>query len=85
MRRRARHRIAEGAFGEVYAADRTSPMRKRVALKILKRGMDTGQVLHRFEAERQALALMNHSGIADIYDAGSTDEGRAACARRAGA
>lgn len=66
--------IGEGGFGVVYEADQTHPVRRRVALKVLKRGMDSKSILGRFEAERQALALMNHPGIAKILDAGETKD-----------
>ncbi len=68
--------IGEGGFGTVYMADQEKPVRRRVALKIIKLGMDTKQVIARFEAERQALALMDHPNIAKVFDAGSTDRGR---------
>jgi serine/threonine protein kinase/tetratricopeptide (TPR) repeat protein len=68
--------IGEGGFGVVYMAEQERPMRRRVALKILKPGMDTRQVVARFEAERQALALMDHPHIARVLDAGSTESGR---------
>jgi serine/threonine protein kinase/tetratricopeptide (TPR) repeat protein len=68
--------IGEGGFGVVWAAEQTEPVTRRVALKILKLGMDTRQVIARFEAERQALAMMDHPNIAAILDAGSTDGGR---------
>jgi tetratricopeptide (TPR) repeat protein len=63
-------------MGVVYLAEQTHPIRRRVALKVIKLGMDTRQVVARFEAERQALALMAHPGIARVFDAGSTPEGR---------
>jgi non-specific serine/threonine protein kinase/serine/threonine-protein kinase len=66
----------EGGMGVVYLAEQTEPVRRRVALKVIKRGMDTGEVIARFEAERQALALMDHPAIARIYDAGMTPRGR---------
>src|SRR5262245_11122612 len=69
-------RIGEGGMGEVWLAQQTQPIRRRVALKIIKAGMDTARVVARFEAERQALALMSHPSIAHIFDAGSTPEGR---------
>jgi serine/threonine protein kinase/tetratricopeptide (TPR) repeat protein len=69
-------RIGEGGFGVVYMAEQLEPVRRKVALKVLKPGMDTHQVIARFEAERQALALMDHPNIARIFDAGTTDEGR---------
>ena len=68
--------IGEGGFGVVFKAEQQEPMRRRVALKILKAGMDTRQVVARFEAERQALALMDHRHIAKVLDAGATDAGR---------
>jgi serine/threonine protein kinase/WD40 repeat protein len=69
-------KIGEGGFGEVWAAEQKKPVKRRVALKIIKLGMDTKQVVARFEAERQALALMDHPNIAKVLDAGSTDAGR---------
>ncbi len=66
-------RIGEGGFGSVYMAEQESPVRRRVALKIIKLGMDTKQVIARFEAERQALAMMDHPNIAKVLDAGATD------------
>jgi len=63
-------------MGEVWAAEQLRPVRRRVALKIIKRGMDTRQVVRRFEAERQALALMNHPNVARVFDAGETPRGR---------
>ena len=69
-------KIGEGGCGVVYMAEQEEPVRRRVALKILKLGMDTGQVVARFEAERQALALMDHPNIAKVYDAGATENGR---------
>jgi eukaryotic-like serine/threonine-protein kinase len=68
--------IGEGGFGAVYAAEQKEPVKRRVALKIIKLGMDTRQVVARFEAERQALALMDHPNIAKVLDAGATDTGR---------
>jgi eukaryotic-like serine/threonine-protein kinase len=68
--------IGEGGMGSVYMAEQEKPVRRRVAVKIIKLGMDTGQVIARFEAERQALALMDHPHIAKVLDAGSTDAGR---------
>ncbi len=68
--------IGEGGMGVVYMAEQTQPVRRRVALKIIKPGMDTHQVIARFEAERQALALMDHPNIAKVLDAGATDSGR---------
>src|SRR5215472_3206942 len=69
-------KIGEGGCGIVYMAEQTEPVRRRVALKVIKLGMDTVSVIARFEAERQALALMDHPGIARVLDAGSTDTGR---------
>ena len=69
-------KIGEGGFGEVYAAEQREPVKRRVALKIIKPGMDTRQVIARFEAERQALALMDHPNIARVFDAGATESGR---------
>ena len=68
--------IGEGGMGTVYMAEQTQPVRRTVALKIIKAGMDSRQVLARFEAERQALALMDHPNIAKVLDAGTTDDGR---------
>jgi WD40 repeat protein/serine/threonine protein kinase len=68
--------IGEGGFGVVFMAEQQQPVRRKVALKVLKPGMDTKQVVARFEAERQALALMNHPHIAHVLDAGATDTGR---------
>jgi WD40 repeat protein/serine/threonine protein kinase len=68
--------IGEGGFGVVFMAEQTQPVRRRVALKILKPGMDTRQVVARFEAERQALALMDHPHIAKVLDGGTTPSGR---------
>src|SRR6266853_315220 len=68
--------IGEGGCGTVYMAEQTEPVRRRVALKVIKLGMDTKQVIARFEAERQALALMDHPNIAKVLDAGATDTGR---------
>jgi eukaryotic-like serine/threonine-protein kinase len=69
-------RIGEGGFGVVYMAEQERPVRRKVALKIIKPGMDTDQVIARFESERQALALMDHPHIARVLDAGATDSGR---------
>ena len=69
-------RIGEGGFGSVFVAEQSEPVRRRVALKILKRGMDTQRVVARFEAERQALAMMDHPNIAKVLDAGETPTGR---------
>src|SRR6266446_3025476 len=69
-------RIGEGGCGVVYMAEQAEPVRRRVALKIIKPGMDTHSVIARFEAERQALALMDHPNIAHVFDAGATENGR---------
>jgi len=69
-------KIGEGGMGVVYMAEQEKPVRRRVALKIIKPGMDTDQVIARFEAERQALALMDHQHIARVLDAGATDTAR---------
>src|SRR6266850_1479733 len=68
--------IGEGGCGIVYMAEQEEPIRRKVALKVIKLGMDTRQVIARFEAERQALALMDHPNIAKVYDAGATATGR---------
>jgi WD40 repeat protein/serine/threonine protein kinase len=69
-------RVGEGGCGVVYVAEQTEPVRRRVALKVIKLGMDTKQVVARFEAERQALAMMDHPNIAKVLDAGATETGR---------
>jgi hypothetical protein len=69
-------KVGEGGCGAVYVAEQTEPVRRRVALEVIKLGMDTKQVVARFEAERQALALMDHPNIAKVLDAGTTDVGR---------
>jgi tetratricopeptide (TPR) repeat protein/serine/threonine protein kinase len=68
--------IGEGGMGTVYRAEQTEPVRRTVALKVIKPGMDTKQVVARFEAERQALAMMDHPNIAKVHDGGATPEGR---------
>ena len=68
--------IGEGGCGIVYMAEQEEPIRRRVALKVIKLGMDTKQVIARFEAERQALAMMDHPNIAKVFDAGATETGR---------
>ena len=68
--------IGEGGMGVVYMAEQAEPVRRRVALKVIKPGMDSRQVLARFEAERQALAMMDHPNIARVLDADATDSGR---------
>lgn len=69
-------KIGEGGMGAVYLAEQDEPIRRRVALKIIKLGMDTKEVIARFETERQALAMMNHVNIARVFDAGTTEDGR---------
>jgi eukaryotic-like serine/threonine-protein kinase len=68
--------LAEGGMGIVYLAEQQQPVRRKVALKIVKPGMDTREVIRRFEAERQALAMMDHPNIAKVFDAGETESGR---------
>jgi serine/threonine protein kinase len=68
--------VGEGGMGTVYLAEQDVPIRRRVALKVIKLGMDTREVVSRFEAERQALAIMSHPAIAQVFDAGSTPLGR---------
>src|SRR5262249_27142041 len=71
-----REKLGEGGCGAVYVAEQTEPVRRRVALKVIKLGMDTRNVIARFEAERQALAMMDHPNIALVLDAGATETGR---------
>jgi serine/threonine-protein kinase len=71
-----REQIGEGGMGLVFVAEQTHPVRRKVALKVIKPGMDTRQVIARFDAERQVLALMEHLNIAKVLDAGTTDAGR---------
>src|SRR5262245_40218366 len=71
-----KERIGEGGMGLVFVAEQQEPVRRKVALKIIKPGMDSAQVVARFEAERQALAMMDHQNIAKVYDAGTTPSGR---------
>ena len=68
--------LGEGGFGVVYLAEQLRPIHRRLALKLIKPGMDTKQVIARFETERQALALMDHPGIAQVFEAGETEQGR---------
>jgi serine/threonine protein kinase len=70
--------VGEGGCGVVYVAEQTEPVRRRVALKVIKLGIDTKAVVARFEAERQALALMDHPNIAKVLDAGTTGDSRGA-------
>ena len=69
-------KLGEGGFGAVWLAEQKEPVRRKLALKVIKLGMDTQQVVARFEAERQALAMMDHPNIAKVLDAGTTDSGR---------
>jgi len=69
-------RLGEGGMGEVWQAEQLEPVQRQVAVKLIKRGMDSDQVLARFETERQALALMDHPAIAKVFDAGTTERGR---------
>ena len=73
---RVLRKLGEGGMGEVWEAQQLSPIRRRVALKVIKQGMDTKQTIGRFQSERQALALMDHPNIARVYDAGATEGGR---------
>src|SRR5206468_2121258 len=75
-RYRLLEKIGEGGFGVVYMAEQQEPVQRKVALKIIKPGMDTREVIARFEAERQAIALMDHPNIARVFDAGATEAGR---------
>jgi serine/threonine protein kinase/tetratricopeptide (TPR) repeat protein len=68
--------VGEGGMGEVWLAEQLEPVRRKVAIKLIKAGMDSRQVVARFESERQALAVMNHPAIAKVFDAGATSEGR---------
>src|SRR4051794_30531973 len=68
--------IGEGGMGTVWMAEQTQPVHRKVALKVIKPGMDSRQIVARFEAERQALAMMDHVNIARVLDAGTTDSGR---------
>ncbi|MEJ2239618.1 MAG: serine/threonine-protein kinase, partial [Gemmatimonadales bacterium] len=68
--------LGEGGMGVVYEAEQMEPVRRRVALKVMKVGMDTRDVVARFEAERQALAVMEHPNIAQVFDAGASETGR---------
>lgn len=75
-RYRLLEKVGEGGFGVVYVAEQREPVKRRVALKIIKLGMDTRQIVARFEAERQALAMMDHINIAKVFDGGATNGGR---------
>ncbi len=75
-RYRLLEQIGEGGFGIIYLAEQTRPVHRRVALKIIKPGMDSKTIIARFEAERQALAMMDHPNVAKVFDAGTTTEGR---------
>jgi len=68
--------LGEGGYGIVYLAEQQRPVKRRVALKLIKPGMDSKQVVARFEAERQALALLDHPNIAHVFNSGTTDAGR---------
>ena len=71
-----REQIGEGGMGIVYVAEQQTPVRRKVALKVIKPGMDSKEVVARFEAERQALAMMDHPGIAKVFDGGVTESGQ---------
>jgi serine/threonine protein kinase/tetratricopeptide (TPR) repeat protein len=75
-RYRLLQKVGEGGMGEVWEAEQQAPMRRRVAIKVIKAGMDTKMVVARFDAERQALALMSHPSVARVFDAGQTSRGR---------
>ena len=75
-RYRILERLGTGGMGDVFVAEQTDPIKRRVAVKVIKAGMDTRSVVARFEAERQALAMMDHPNIAKVFDAGTTDAGR---------
>ena len=65
-------KLGEGGMGEVYLAEQEQPVRRKVALKVIKPGMDSKEVIARFESERQALAMVNHPNVAQVFDAGTT-------------
>src|SRR5262245_21513510 len=69
-------RLGAGGMGDVWLAEQAAPMHRQVAVKVIKAGMDSAHVVARFEAERQALALMDHPAIATVFDGGTTAEGR---------
>ena len=75
-RYRLKRKLGEGGFGEVWLAEQSDPIRRDVAVKIIRPGMDTREVIARFEVERQALALMDHPNIARVLDGGATEAGR---------
>ena len=75
-RYRLEQRLGEGGMGEVWLAEQTEPVRRQVAVKVIRAGMDTERIVDRFEAERQALALMDHPAIATVFDGGTTPDGR---------
>ena len=83
-RYKLREQIGEGGMGTVYLAEQTQPVKRQVALKLIKAGMDSRAVLARFESERQALALMDHPNIAKVLDAGTTESGPAVLRHGAG-
>jgi serine/threonine protein kinase len=68
--------LGEGGMGVVYEAEQTTPVHRRVAVKVLRPGFEYGEILARFEAERQALAVMTHESIAKVFDAGANETGR---------
>ena len=70
------HMVGEGGMGIVYLAQQVEPVKRQVALKVIKPGMDSKRVIARFETERQALALLDHPNIAQVYDAGTAESGR---------
>src|SRR6516164_11415572 len=72
-RYKLREKLGQGGMGVVYVAEQTEPVHRRVALKIIRTGLDTHRLLARFEQERQALALMDHPNIAKVFDAGTDD------------
>ncbi|MEQ8766022.1 MAG: protein kinase [Planctomycetota bacterium] len=76
-------KLGEGGMGIVYLAEQERPVRRQVALKVIRRGMDTDQVLGRFTSERETLSLMDHPNIARVYDAGVSEDGPSTTASRA--
>src|SRR5262249_17225429 len=81
---RLRRKLGEGGMGEVWVADQTDPVRRQVAVKVIRPGLDSDRLLARLEAERQALALMDHPNIAQVYDPGTIPGEPGASATRAG-